>query len=318
MERIWYENYPENLGKAFAAEEYNGFGFQSAGSGPPGTLVFATFYSGDGSEVDEVKVANQIKEDYQANTIRGVDFLGHQYLSLHYTEWEKIPLSLQWLLDHNYGFCLWNKLKSNFKPGETFSWGEAEFKSIQAFLNFLTMTLETKPRDLAWKCAYDIVSHHSWTKHWNWQTQYGKEFCVQLRRELHKKPLSLKTPRYVWPEVDNMCKKYKVLHRGLWSSYEPSFVTVDDFLIPSEEKKDEPVSMEEKKDEPVSMEEDITDCMICMVAPPNTMVLPCAHVVVCETCSARLEESNDRFTCVRCRRPITTILHDNKPDKIVQ
>ena len=53
-------------------------------------------------------------------------------------------------------------------------------------------------------------------------------------------------------------------------------------------------------------EEDV--CMICLVNPPNTMVLPCEHCVVCKECSIQLKNTNDRKICVRCRRPITNIL----------
>ena len=52
-----------------------------------------------------------------------------------------------------------------------------------------------------------------------------------------------------------------------------------------------------------------TECMICMDAPANTMVLPCMHVVVCSGCSAQLSANpNTARTCTRCLQPITEIL----------
>lgn len=53
-------------------------------------------------------------------------------------------------------------------------------------------------------------------------------------------------------------------------------------------------------------------CMICMDAPPDTLVLPCGHIVVCRSCSDQLRATRDARTCVRCRRPITDVLRDGE------
>jgi hypothetical protein len=50
-------------------------------------------------------------------------------------------------------------------------------------------------------------------------------------------------------------------------------------------------------------------CMICLTAEPNTMVLPCYHVVVCDRCSVKLQNTNDAHVCVKCRRPIHQVLY---------
>lgn len=52
------------------------------------------------------------------------------------------------------------------------------------------------------------------------------------------------------------------------------------------------------------------ECMICLDAHPNTLVLPCQHVVVCVACSDKLADTPDAHTCVQCRRPITSVLRD--------
>lgn len=58
--------------------------------------------------------------------------------------------------------------------------------------------------------------------------------------------------------------------------------------------------------------DEVTECMICMDARPDTLVLPCEHVVVCRECSAGLRATRDAHTCVRCRRSITEVLMDGQ------
>jgi len=57
---------------------------------------------------------------------------------------------------------------------------------------------------------------------------------------------------------------------------------------------------------PSSLQEEV--CMICLDHVPDTMVLPCEHRVVCETCSEGLKNTNDARICVKCRQPITKVI----------
>lgn len=63
---------------------------------------------------------------------------------------------------------------------------------------------------------------------------------------------------------------------------------------------------------PHEEEELIEECFICLTNEPDTVVLPCMHKVVCGECSKKLSTTNDKHTCVRCRRPITDVLYDAK------
>lgn len=60
----------------------------------------------------------------------------------------------------------------------------------------------------------------------------------------------------------------------------------------------------------VDVSGDKEPCMICLDRMPNTMVLPCMHVVVCTLCSAGLRSTPDKNTCVQCRRSITSVLDE--------
>lgn len=49
-------------------------------------------------------------------------------------------------------------------------------------------------------------------------------------------------------------------------------------------------------------------CAICYENPPDTMVLPCEHNIVCKSCSKELRGTPNADKCVYCRQEITHIL----------
>lgn len=57
-------------------------------------------------------------------------------------------------------------------------------------------------------------------------------------------------------------------------------------------------------------EDDLEECMICLSNRPDTLVVPCMHRVVCRECSEKLQHTPDRGMCVRCRREVEAIYHD--------
>ncbi len=81
----------------------------------------------------------------------------------------------------------------------------------------------------------------------------------------------------------------------------------------------QPPQKKQRLDDVVVVEDDkegdeavVEPCVICLVNPPNTLVLECMHCVVCSTCSERLKTTADQHTCVHCRRPIVAVLQDEK------
>lgn len=50
-------------------------------------------------------------------------------------------------------------------------------------------------------------------------------------------------------------------------------------------------------------------CMVCMENPPNTMVMPCCHVVVCDQCSYKLTQTLNAKKCVKCQQPIKEVIY---------
>jgi hypothetical protein len=55
---------------------------------------------------------------------------------------------------------------------------------------------------------------------------------------------------------------------------------------------------------PEDMEE---DCVICMSMPKNTMVMPCRHVCMCDSCTELLQKQSKR-NCPVCRENVTNFI----------
>jgi len=72
------------------------------------------------------------------------------------------------------------------------------------------------------------------------------------------------------------------------------------------------VKADDDEDESMDVEDEDDVCMICLVNRPNTLVLPCMDRVVCHACSEGLKKTPDVHTCVKCRRPIESVLEDYK------
>jgi hypothetical protein len=93
----------------------------------------------------------------------------------------------------------------------------------------------------------------------------------------------------------------------------PTFETIDFPWPPKKEEqgaKKQEQKQGEKKEKAVGKEEEVETCMICLDAPPNTLVLPCQHCVVCKACSQGLKKTPDANKCVRCRKDIVDVLQD--------
>ena len=50
------------------------------------------------------------------------------------------------------------------------------------------------------------------------------------------------------------------------------------------------------------------ECLVCMDSRPDTQVEPCGHQAVCSNCFDKLKRTADEFVCIRCRRPITSVV----------
>ena len=137
LSNIKITDFPPDLKKVLLREEYEGFGFQVSGA-ENGKIIFAKAYSSvRRKRIDPELLVQEIRENTGSRTIGINDWLGRNYLDIHYTEWEYIPKVIQWLLNTNL-YQIGTHISSGniyvlFKPGDIFSWKEIEFRAISNF-----------------------------------------------------------------------------------------------------------------------------------------------------------------------------------------
>lgn len=114
-------------------------------------------------------------------------------------------------------------------------------------------------------------------KTWNWTTEEGKKFCRLIREAAGKKPCdeSSKHNYRLWP---------------IFKNYDPETLADAPDINSSE----------------AVFEEEL--CLVCYENKPDTMVLPCRHVVACRKCSEGLRGSLNARKCIKCRGAIETII----------
>ena len=218
-----------------------------------------------------------VKQGSGSETVHLDDYLGRAYIEIHWTEYDKIESVLTSMLQHGHGFALHTKFRVVFAPekgDKEFKWSMLESKVIRE-INELTGKPWYKPSDLS-------TDHHSFPEIlfdiWNWKTPMGHTLCLGMRELTglpHQDPLTDKNNYWLWD-----CFKGDP---RVPVSYDP----VTDALESSAE-----------------------TCMICLDRPADTLVLPCEHQVVCAACSAKLQDTPDAHTCVRCRRKIAAVLQN--------
>lgn len=215
----------------------------------------------------------QLRELSGSKTLYSDSCYAGPHLKIGWSEYDKIPAVFKGLLTMGISFATQAGASVSFEPGETYSQEAIERKHITSIKN--SMKYDPTLAYLRNENELDV---------WNWKTAEGKEFCRFMRR----------TKRL--PEQNEKTDNRNYLLWPIFQNYDPATLLTIETPLP-------PLTIVITDSE----EEDNT-CMICLDHPPDTMVLPCEHVVVCHDCSVRLQHTNDAKICVQCRRPITAIL----------
>ena len=262
---------PDNLKKRAQVLMTNGFGFQAPGSGEGDNFVICWC-----DELTEEQLA-RLKSLSGANTIKSDNYIGRGYLAVRWDEYNKITRILNVMLEMGCSFSTVTKLNVHFRSDEIYSPELEELKALQMY--------EKYEKDFG--CIMPTLPDAA-LKIWNWKTPEGRAFCQKHRSRNHKKPPNLQSKGnyYLWPIFQNY-DPTTLLDREV-GSVEAIVVSVIPVRAPPDE--------------------DDESCLICFDRPADTMVMPCEHRVVCRSCSIGLRKTNDKQTCIRCRRPITHIL----------
>jgi len=330
-----------DLKKIMETEYWNSFGFQllddrmllvgwiSNGKKEVKGIIEKNPSRFDGWDLNEkaleVELQKLVPSDQPSNKrvrIAVDDFLGNDYVKMDIEGWELIPSVINRCLELGVRVAIGNKRKVVFQPiydgnGVRFSLRSLELKIIEENEEFVSVMSSysrdefSKYSDIHGRFHFDSLMNP-----WNWSSSEGKAYCARLRAILRMDPEADPSQNhYLWKGMHQAYQKYKVYYCGGWSGFKPSLKTVDDLIEFGTKKRKlsrSEVTVPEvpKVEEPKIESVDIEECMICLDKRPNTLVLPCMHQVVCKTCSDKLKTTNDRRTCVRCRRPLTDVMED--------
>lgn len=286
----------ERLVKQFSTLWYNGFGFQ---------------FNAEKKEFYPIRCSENVEKDLgKIMTETGAlvsfsDFLGRSFLTINFLNHDKIEAVLNKILELGHSFVTNNGLQVHFSVGETFSIARMERKYIRDFKE----KLNANPKILDFLVG---TEDDRLLAPWNWTTPEGKEFSQFLQDELlHRKTtledytqwpiFSENHEKYLYTFTENEKQKRKNESERNSENKRLKSNSSSSSSSESEKEKNEVEKVKEENDE-------LEECMICFDKPPDTMVLPCEHCVVCRDCSVKLKNTNDHHTCLRCRRSITHIL----------
>jgi len=305
MDKLHFENL--GLEKAFFLESHNGFGFKVETVLEPGTIVFARL-----SDDAPANLETQLREKTGSKTIRHKDYLGHEYLTIHHSEWALIPRVFPAALEAGCSY-VWANIP-NLKPatrfvGELFSFEAHERATVEEFKK-LSETFGD--RENPWKFTFELLREpKAMRRLYNYRTEQGKMFCAELRARVGK-PIDTSSRAaltalpwwYELPEVDQACREYTVLHHAEWSKRE-----IPEKQEEEEEEKEEEEEPEAKRRKSESAD-DMVECLVCHERVANTLVLPCQHIVVCQLCSVNLAQTHWARECLYCQQHIEQVLQD--------
>lgn len=288
---------------------YNGFGFQSPNTGVKNRFVIC--FCDDISQ----DMIEQIKKESESTSLEHNDFIGHDYLSVWWNEYDKIVPILNSMLRLGNKFRIKSILEVGFNPqkDKMFTFELMETKAIEIYTRLLQDTPNMIYSDLIFKePLFDI---------WNWKTTAGKQFCKHIRTLKYLPEQSYDDPdNYFNWEIFKNCdfntlQTMQSMHVDVNESHQNNNNNQNNDTNDTnakddmDEKEDKIIDDDTLEDETETVEDEDEDiCMICLSNKPDTMVLPCEHCVVCKECSNKLKYTNDKNICVRCRRPITRIL----------
>lgn len=235
--------------------------------------------------VTEMPQSALIHEFIPADKIWITDYLGREFVTVHIAYFQEIERLFNTLLENGYWVLTHTTPQAYFKTGDRFSREQLDHKIMATWNdNFNQFKQCNKTDDQCYEFLENILYTDRLMRLDNWATPEGRAFCVKLREHYRYRGDDRKS-RYEKDVFIDACTKNSILFKGGWYAYEPHLLQYNS--PPKRIKKEE---------------ED--ECMICLDAPADTLVLPCEHKVVCGACSRALRNTNDAKTCVRCRRPI--------------
>lgn len=155
------------LKKALDFMQWNGFGFERSGE----QVIFANLGEQDVNLAQLGKIA----------TCQLLDSLRNQYVSVHYSDYRKIPALIQTMID------LGLAVKPHIRDApvrfhrEKFSWAALESKIVDLQEQSSVAGLAKLRGTDKIEACYTLYNQPiAWNQEWNWHTEKGKQFSKLL------------------------------------------------------------------------------------------------------------------------------------------
>jgi hypothetical protein len=228
-----------------------------------------------------IEICPRIRFISGCHTLEADDFIGHEYFTIPWYDYEKIPTLYNTLISERIPFTInYNHPFHGYYPDyDDPSFVYTPENMEKKFINSLERSLYSTDHCDRYVAEYEIKRNSNIFDPWNYLTPEGKAFCERIC-------VKYSHPLKPMDHPDN----YKN-----WSWYRPLESIIHDALT--------------VKSQTLQFVPDEENCMICLSVTPNTRALPCGHVVVCEECSRNLSRTADHKTCVRCRQPIERVMY---------
>jgi len=231
----------------------------------------------------------QLRVETGTPGIQQDDYIGHNYLSVHWTEYNNIERVCNTVLRTRF-LQIACKGMVFYPAGATFSWDTFEQHLIESITMFGGEG-RVYP-DHTERCK----------RPWIWVTERGRQLSDSLRRPFLDSDITDRENFWRWDCFQNNPCMFYAPGRTHEEALRAASVAPAAPIVPALPPKDT-----------ASMQVDQITCVVCLERPADTLVIPCEHIVVCHLCSKDLETSSNALICVICRSPIQKIWMDELP-----
>ena len=170
---------------------HNGFGIQCAGNGTELVCIVAEL--NDENNGKFLAKLSQIKIDSACQSVGPEDWIGHDFVAVHWTETDKIDNVIAALLGNDITLTYFCRLKPTIRPSDIKSrpWSQDVLEEC------IIRAIRSLNERLDWNTIATVIGP-SFLKEWNWKSDQGILFCRECRKMLKKRPSNKESKHNYW------------------------------------------------------------------------------------------------------------------------